>query len=706
MRLIVAFFVVFVLAVPSQAAGFSWEHPALISDPEAADLFPWLSVHASISDAGAVNVAWDANNYALSNPNQVRGAHRSPAGTWSAPQLIASLLPASETASFTVEDIKTEPDGDAVALMGYLDAYYVSVRPATTGVWSAPQRVSLTDGYGWPLPGAIMDVDDSGNVVVFYTWHPATDSETPASLQRAEWNTNTGGAWTNTTVGDYSLRPQVLDFNDAGAALFVTYDIDTYTAYAETRPAGGAWSTRHSFGDQFGPPTAANLDAAGNAHVLLSNVSSCPCASHESKRPAGGSWTSPAALSKVLAADDVYFAENGKAILTGYDDAVADYVTISYDGSAWSAAKPFPPSDHDPINSEVAIAPDGTEYVIWALREQELDGTASYWGARRLPGGDWGMPQLVLMSEHTGGSSYARELLVDGGGQPVALFQDFMTLRLSRGGEWPRAEAAPAAIDFGSVLMGAESTRQVTLANTGEAPLHVSDAELTAPYTAVNAGGLAACETTLAVGASCQLTLRFAPGTSDEGPRPGTLVFTHDDARGPTTVDLSAVGVRPADSGGGDTGGGDTGGGDTGGGDTGGTTGSQTTTQSGTQTGGSSGGVSGAEVAARIAAGAKPASDGGLTLSGVTVGGTLKVTGVATGARPRAAAAAAATLRALSLTRTLAPGSFALSLKPSAKAKKVLRRKKKLKIKLSVTFTPTGGIAATTTRTLTLRYRK
>lgn len=59
-------------------------------------------------------------------------------------------------------------------------------------------------------------------------------------------------------------------------------------------------------------------------------------------------------------------------------------------------------------------------------------------------------------------------------------------------------------------------------------------------------------------------------------------------------------------------------------------------------------------------------------------------------------------IKAKTLTATAA-GTLKLPVKPTKSARKTLTNKGKLKIKVAVTFTPTGGLAATTTRKLTLK---
>ena len=85
------------------------------------------------------------------------------------------------------------------------------------------------------------------------------------------------------------------------------------------------------------------------------------------------------------------------------------------------------------------------------------------------------------------------------------------------------ATLGPPSWDAGTVLVGYESTRSFTLTNSGQNPVAVQSIGLTgdASFSIVPAPNVCMAPSTLAVGASCTILVRFAP--TGEGARTGAL---------------------------------------------------------------------------------------------------------------------------------------------------------------------------------------
>ena len=101
-------------------------------------------------------------------------------------------------------------------------------------------------------------------------------------------------------------------------------------------------------------------------------------------------------------------------------------------------------------------------------------------------------------------------------------------------------------VDLGAAEVGASTQADVTLTNTGQAPLAVSGLALAgtdAADFAVAAGGDACAATTLQPGGSCTVTVTFSPLAV--GARAGTLVVTHDGLNAPFSVQLQGQGNAP-----------------------------------------------------------------------------------------------------------------------------------------------------------------
>ncbi len=115
------------------------------------------------------------------------------------------------------------------------------------------------------------------------------------------------------------------------------------------------------------------------------------------------------------------------------------------------------------------------------------------------------------------------------------------TVSLSGTGTAPIASLSPARVDFGSVVVGADATASVTLQNTGTAALAVSSIGVSGSFFSQSNG----CGTSLAAGASCSISIRYAPGSI--GAHSGALSVHTDAAGSPSTVALSGTAVaQPA----------------------------------------------------------------------------------------------------------------------------------------------------------------
>lgn len=101
----------------------------------------------------------------------------------------------------------------------------------------------------------------------------------------------------------------------------------------------------------------------------------------------------------------------------------------------------------------------------------------------------------------------------------------------------PQASVTPPVLTFASQNVGSTSAGQtVTLKNPGNGVLNVSNIAVTGPFTQTTT-----CGATLAAGASCTFTVKFAPTVA--GPGTGTLTFVGNAAGGNFAVGLNGVGV-------------------------------------------------------------------------------------------------------------------------------------------------------------------
>jgi uncharacterized repeat protein (TIGR02543 family) len=104
----------------------------------------------------------------------------------------------------------------------------------------------------------------------------------------------------------------------------------------------------------------------------------------------------------------------------------------------------------------------------------------------------------------------------------------------------------PGNIDFGTLYLGSIVTKVVTVSNTGNAPLSLSD-----PFIAIVQGGnssefvtLNLCPRSLAAGKSCYMTVTFLAGPF-YNPQTATLTINDNAPGGPQTVPLTATVINP-----------------------------------------------------------------------------------------------------------------------------------------------------------------
>ena len=101
-------------------------------------------------------------------------------------------------------------------------------------------------------------------------------------------------------------------------------------------------------------------------------------------------------------------------------------------------------------------------------------------------------------------------------------------------------DAAPDAVDFGSITVGETTTQAVVLANPGEQPVTITALSVDDPQGEFALQAPPALPLELAAGTEVTLSTAFAP--VDAGTAGGLLTVTHDGANGPAEVSLAGLG--------------------------------------------------------------------------------------------------------------------------------------------------------------------
>jgi hypothetical protein len=101
--------------------------------------------------------------------------------------------------------------------------------------------------------------------------------------------------------------------------------------------------------------------------------------------------------------------------------------------------------------------------------------------------------------------------------------------------------ASPSSLSFGSITAGASGTQSVTLANTGNSSVSVSQISISG--TGFSASGFA-LPVTLAAGQSTSFSATFAPTTT--GNLSGSVTVTSNATNSPLAISLSGSGAAAA----------------------------------------------------------------------------------------------------------------------------------------------------------------
>ena len=121
-------------------------------------------------------------------------------------------------------------------------------------------------------------------------------------------------------------------------------------------------------------------------------------------------------------------------------------------------------------------------------------------------------------------------------------------------GPAPIANVAPSTLAFGGIQVGtASGTQQATLLNTGTTALNITSIAMSgtnAQDFSASGSGTGFCplgSSSLAASASCNISIRFAPGASDSlGAKSVTLSIVDNAAGSPHTVALSGTATGAA----------------------------------------------------------------------------------------------------------------------------------------------------------------
>jgi hypothetical protein len=121
-------------------------------------------------------------------------------------------------------------------------------------------------------------------------------------------------------------------------------------------------------------------------------------------------------------------------------------------------------------------------------------------------------------------------------------------ISLTGTGTGPVVALSPTSLDFGNEDLNATSAAQlISLTNSGDGPLNISSTSASSPFSQTNT-----CRTSVAAGASCTISVSFAPTSA--GNQTGNITITDNAAGSPRTVNLTGIGIPPFSLSGGSSG--------------------------------------------------------------------------------------------------------------------------------------------------------
>ena len=468
--------------------------------------------------------------------------------------LAVSFLPSAAgqaTASLTVADSAWNSP-QTVALTGAgITPGSTSVTPISmsfgnvaVGTQSASQTVALTNAGGAPLTISSLGLTGTGA-------SSFSESNNCSSTLAAGATCNIGVTFIPTAATAVTASLTVLD-NSANSPKSVALSGTGITA-----PAASISPLTLNLGNvvtgMSSTPQAVTITNTGQAPLVIGAVSftgTDPALFSEANgctAPLAGGATCTLTVSFVPTA-----AGQATASLTIADNAANSPQTISLSGTGISPAA----ISINPLSLSFGNVLTGTQSTAQTITLANTGGAALTIGSIQVAGAGASLFSLTnscgatlaqgatcsvgVTFAPTAGTSIGASLVITDNSAKSP-----QTVPLSGTGITPAtASLSPPSLNFGSIVIGTNVTAQtVTVTNTGESPLTISGVSL-AGANASLFSDTSTCGSTVAAGASCQLTVSFVPTAS--GPAAAALLLTDNGANSPQSIPLAGAGIAPA----------------------------------------------------------------------------------------------------------------------------------------------------------------
>lgn len=310
--------------------------------------------------------------------------------------------------------IATNESGAAVAAWRQLvDEWWfarAAVRDAN-GEWQEPAMLS-----GSGRDALALDVAMSAGGLAVAAWQSwdGSASTIEASVRAP------GGGWepaqTISSAGHSAVSPHVA-VDDAGAITAVWISAAAAGAgavHTASRPAGGSWSTPQALSG--GGARELSLDASGSGHLaaVWRGFDGTNNRIEVTVKPSGGTWSMPQWLSapgEDARAPDVSIDETGNALAV-WERWDARYTVLQYAerpaGGSWSRGREIAPGTGPRKTVQIETGAGGHSGAIWSS-------AGSRFVTFRPPGGGWRQADFAFYSEYP-------ELAIDRQGNAVLVW--------------------------------------------------------------------------------------------------------------------------------------------------------------------------------------------------------------------------------------------------------------------------------------------
>jgi len=341
--------------------------------------------------------------------------------------------------SGSLQDVAVDAQGDATAVwvqsvgFGDTEILETATRPAG-GVWSAP--VQLSQAGEQPLSPKVVVSPDGDAAVVWFGYGHGSKEVVRAATRPA------GGAWSQAValsdVDGYSSEPDVaIDPQGNVTAIWTTGPQNAYGfVQTATRPAGGSWSQPAALSDESEAAVWPQIasDAQGDLTAVW-DLGGEEGVIQSKSRPAGGEWSSTA----VDVSGEDGLSSGPQIAIDGQGDAVAVWQqkdihapsgfhyfvqTARRAEGSWSTPLTISREDGLAMNPALTVDSDGNATAIWVWGPLAT-GTAHGLQARSgTAAGSWG--SIVYVATRPGQlepSEGSIQLLADQQGDVTAIWE-------------------------------------------------------------------------------------------------------------------------------------------------------------------------------------------------------------------------------------------------------------------------------------------